>query len=90
MDGKTLISRTPFTLGTLLKALLFFTIGYVAFSRIAKRIQAAVASAEGSAGMQALAAHLERLRRSPLPEYSLSTAFTSDDLPVPRAPVSST
>lgn len=53
LDGKTLISRTPFTLGTLLKAVLFFTIGYVAFSRIAKRIQAAVVSRGHIADAQA-------------------------------------
>lgn len=36
-----------------------------------QRVQAAVASAEGSAGLQTLAGHLDRLRRSPLPASSM-------------------
>jgi small-conductance mechanosensitive channel len=40
VDGQTITGKFPITLGLLLRALLFFVIGYGVFSRIANRIQA--------------------------------------------------
>jgi len=42
VDGQTITGKIPVTLGTLLRALLFFIIGYWILSRIANRIQAGV------------------------------------------------
>ncbi len=40
VDGQTIIGKIPVTLGLLLRALSFFLIGYLAFSRMAKRVEA--------------------------------------------------
>ena len=42
VDGETITGRIPVTLGTLLRALLFFFVGYWIAARIANRIQAGV------------------------------------------------
>jgi potassium efflux system protein len=39
VDGQTITGKIPVTLGTLLRALLFFVIGYWIFSKFAKRIE---------------------------------------------------
>lgn len=42
IDGRTVISKAPFTLGMLLGAFLFFLLGYIIISRITNRVQNAM------------------------------------------------
>ncbi len=44
VEGRTITGKIPVTLGMLVRALLFFIIGYGIFSRIARRIQKSVVS----------------------------------------------
>lgn len=44
VDGQTITGRIPLTLGILLRALLFFIIGYAVSSRVAGRIQGTIVS----------------------------------------------
>ena len=53
IDGRTVISKAPVTLGMLLGALLFFALGYFVISRIASRIQLVLVSRKHVAQAQA-------------------------------------